>query len=76
MATKAEELANPNGCLNKAADDEPIFVLRGQDLHADFGVDQWATAAALMLGDYHWKVIEARQIAQQMRDYPKRKMPD
>lgn len=31
MATKAQVLADPNSCLNKAADDEPIFVFRAQD---------------------------------------------
>lgn len=28
---KKEEIAEPNSCLNKAKDDEPIFVLLGRD---------------------------------------------
>lgn len=42
MSTKREELANPNGCLNKAADDEPIFVLRANDPVASSIVRAWA----------------------------------
>lgn len=28
---KSEEIADPNSCLNKAADDELLFVLRSKD---------------------------------------------
>ena len=28
---KTEELADPNSCINKAANDEPVFVLRAHD---------------------------------------------
>lgn len=38
---KREELANPNSCINKAADDEPVFVLRGNDPVAASIVRQW-----------------------------------
>lgn len=41
---KSEELANPNSCLNQAADDEPIFVLRANDPLAPTKVVEWAQA--------------------------------
>lgn len=43
MSRKIDELLNPNGCFNKAADDEPIFVLRANDPIAARVVRQWAT---------------------------------
>lgn len=42
MSIKRDELANPEGCLNKAADDEPIFVLRANDPVASHVVRYWA----------------------------------
>ena len=48
MGLKREELSNPFGCLGKAADDEPIFVLRGQDLLAPTLVRQWARHYAML----------------------------
>lgn len=42
MATKSAELANPTGCLNLAAMDEPIFVLRANDEAAPIAVRMWA----------------------------------
>ena len=39
---KREELTNPSSCLNRAADDEPIFVLRAHDQCAVATVLAWA----------------------------------
>lgn len=39
---KRDELANPNSCLNRAGDDEPIFVLRAHDPDAAAVVLEWA----------------------------------
>jgi len=39
---KRNELANPNSCLNKAADDEPLFVFRANDPLAPQLVREWA----------------------------------
>lgn len=39
---KNEELANPESCLNRAATDEPIFVLRANDPLAPIIVRYWA----------------------------------
>jgi hypothetical protein len=73
--TKAEELANPDSCLNKAADDEPIFVLRGRDALAAEVVRFWATIAQdnnVPAG----KVLDALTLADQMELWPNRKLPD
>jgi hypothetical protein len=37
--------ANGRGCLGRAADDEPVFVLRGQDMLAPDLIDLWAGCA-------------------------------
>lgn len=41
MSTKAQNLADPNSCWNKAADDEPVFVLRAKDPAAPGVVRHW-----------------------------------
>lgn len=40
-----DEIADPNSCISKAADDEPVFVLRAQDLFAPGLVRFWAMMA-------------------------------
>lgn len=44
MATKLQELNDPNSCLNRAQADEPLFVLRGNDPLAPGQVRGWAFA--------------------------------
>lgn len=39
------ELSTPTSCLNKAGDDEPIFVLRAKDPIAAYVVALWAELA-------------------------------
>jgi hypothetical protein len=49
MSTKREVLMMANrgeGCLGKAADDEPVFVLRAQDLLSVSLVYRWADELA------------------------------
>lgn len=78
MATKREELAKLDageGCLGKAADDEPIFILRGQDMLSEQGVRDWANRAE-SVGCSPEKVKEARQLADKMAEWPNRKNPD
>lgn len=49
MATKREVLSDPESCLNRAASDEPIFVLRAKDwLCASIAVEAWCKAATNM----------------------------
>ena len=40
---KYEELRNQNSCLNRAAADEPLFVLRANDPVAAQTIRHWAT---------------------------------
>lgn len=70
MATK-----HTDRCLLKAADDEPIFVLRAQDKLAPEIVRAWAWVAknnGLPLEKYQ----EAVELAEQMERWPTRKYPD
>lgn len=41
MGTKKEELESTTGCLAKCANDEPIFVLRAQDVLAPGIIRAW-----------------------------------
>jgi hypothetical protein len=38
---KHEELSNPNSCLNRAKDDELVFVLLGRDRAAPAAIRAW-----------------------------------
>jgi hypothetical protein len=40
--TKADELSNPQSCLNRSADDEPLFVICGRDQLSSDAVRDWA----------------------------------
>lgn len=81
MATKYTDT-----CLQKAADDEPIFVLRAQDLLAPGVVRHWAELYCITQhGSEHLltagdctdpKVREALALADKMEQWPTRKLPD
>lgn len=78
MATAKQERERAmrgEGCLGKAADDEPVFVLRGQDIHAAGLVRDWADLAEGTRCSPE-KVAEARDLASQMRAWRTRKFPD
>lgn len=70
-----EAAAKGHGCLGKAAPDEPVFILRAQDIHAADLVEKWAIWARTG-GCTDGKVDHAFEIARQMRDWPNRKQPD
>lgn len=38
---KRDEIADPNSCLNRAADDEMIFVLRSKDVTFETVIKFW-----------------------------------
>ena len=70
MGTKANDKV-----LEKIGDDEPIFVLRAQDLLAPAIVKIWAEIAQLHGLSYErWG--EAIVLAEQMEEWPTRKYPD
>jgi hypothetical protein len=81
MSTKKHELemyAAGKGVLGKAADDEPLFILRGQDVFAPVLVELWADMAerTAFAPAADAKINEARALASKMRAWPNRKLPD
>jgi len=73
MAIKAEERIR--GCFERAAENEPLFVLRAQDKLAPIVVRMWAELAAFH-GAGLEKVHEAKRLAFEMEQWPTRKLPD
>jgi hypothetical protein len=76
-----EAAARGEGSLGKAADDEPVFVLRAQDCHAADLVEKWAIWASSAVPHsggraMQDKVTEANFIADQMRRWHTHKNPD
>ena len=70
-----ERAARGEGCLGKAADEEPVFILRGQDRLSAPLVDMWADHAELH-GCAPEKVEGARKLARAMRAWQPQKWPD
>jgi hypothetical protein len=74
---KKFEVSDPTSCLNKAADDEPVFVLRAHDRTAAQAV-RWWLENALDLGCQlsPEKVEHAHKIIAAMEAWPDQKLPD
>lgn len=70
-----EMAARGQGCLGKAKDDEPVFILRAQDALAADLVKIWAMRAESH-GCSAEKVAEARALADAMAAWTPRKYPD
>lgn len=73
-----EAAAGNKGCLGKAADDEPVFVLRAQDASAPSIVRSWITNAVLR-GVNSDKLAAAHEVAFAMDEWQQRhgrKIPD
>lgn len=66
MAVKKVE--RETGCFARAAEDEPLFVLRAQDRAAPAAVRDWA-ARAFNLGAPEAKVREAMDLAVEMEQW-------
>lgn len=71
---KRDELCNPESCLNKAGELEPLFVLRANDENAPAAVAAWARDYIVAKGGWgkmtpaqQKKYSEAMDIAGQMR---------
>jgi hypothetical protein len=67
-AEVSEALRSGCGCLDRAALDEPVFILRAQDILAPKVVVRWAHLAE-QAGSPHDKVRGALQVAKQMADW-------
>jgi hypothetical protein len=81
MANKAmilDDLANGRGCLGRAANDEPLFVLRAQDLIAAPLIRLWADWAGRMNSPKHLDALAvADEFDRWARTHPDRmKWPD
>ena len=64
---KSDELKNPISCLNKASPNEPIFVLRANDLIAPQTIKLWA---AMAHGEHEeLKIQAALDLAESMENY-------
>ena len=61
--------------LGKVPTDEPVFVLRGQDILASYLVKKWAGMLEDMNGSPA-KIAEARICASEMKRWEPRKIPD
>jgi hypothetical protein len=75
MATKKETLemlARGEGCLGKAADDEPVFVLRAHDKTFAEMIFIWAMLQRLIGSTAHDKIGSAEQIAHEGRQWQAR----
>lgn len=70
MATKAEGCP----CYDAAADDEPIFTLRAQDVLAARTIRAWC-GLALDAGVNLEKIAEAERCADAMDAWPDKKTP-
>lgn len=66
---KFKELKDPNSCLNKAKDHEPVFVLRAKDLIAPSVVRVWASLAVNVHEES--KIKEALKLALEMEEWRK-----
>lgn len=66
---KCDEIEQPASCLNKAAADEPVFVLRAKDPIAPALIEDWAKHAEMMGIHEPAKIAEARALAQSMREW-------
>jgi len=78
MATKKEvleQVTRGEGCLGRAEDDEPVFVLRARDMLAPEIIHEWVDRAE-KAGCSAAKVAEARELANKMVHWPGRKFPD
>jgi hypothetical protein len=70
---KADNLRNPTSCLNKAAADEPLFILRAKDPLAAQAVRHWATMSD---GNHEpEKIAQALKAADEMDAWRKRNQP-
>lgn len=65
---KGDELRLPDSCLNRARDDEMIFVLRGDDPAAGIAIRAWCRARILIGKNKpdDQKILEALACAKSM----------
>jgi hypothetical protein len=74
-----EMAARGEGCLGKAKDDEPVFILRAQDKTMSAALHVWIDIVGSYRGADHPKVVEAKELLDKVHkwqaEYPT-KYPD
>lgn len=70
---KQLELSSPSSCLNKAADDEQVFVLRAKDPHAPQAIRHWVSMSRGFHADE--KLTAALVIADEMERWHGQQFP-
>lgn len=74
MAIKHDELKNPQSTLGKAFEDEPLFILRGQDVTSPRVILHWMAKNFESVTEA--KLRDAFEIALAMKKWPRRKQSD
>lgn len=67
--TKKQLIDDPNSCLNKAADDEPVFLIRAKDMIGGMSVRYWAHLAQDTKAHEPAKIAQARHVASEMDEW-------
>lgn len=75
MAKKGVEATNPESCFNKAADDEPVFVLRAKDERAPETVRTWAHNSKTFGTHEPEKIEDAFRLADEMEAWRAANVP-
>lgn len=68
MFTKLREIQDPNSCLNRSANDEPVFVLVGRDKTAPDAIEAWCDLAKAA-GAPEEKIKQGLRDARLMREW-------
>lgn len=80
MFTKLREIQDPNSCLNRSANDEPVFVLVGRDKTAPDAIEKWcelAKAAGAPEEKIKQGLVDAHHMREWQLDHPESvKVPD
>lgn len=66
---KRDELQREDSCINRAGDDEPVFVLRAKDVLASALVRTWAEFADATGAHEPERAAEARELADLMDEW-------
>jgi len=66
---KRDEQIDPESTWNRAAQEEPLFVIRAKDKLSASMVRQWAEAAAMTGAHEPEKIQEARELAEIMESW-------
>lgn len=83
MATKVENILDPQSCWNRAENEEPVFILRANDYEAPAVVIMWANRYAIKKGGWAKMTYEQRakfegalRVAEAMRQWQLKKIDD